>query len=171
MVQTKKTTTRKLFPSDIPTISSIESTIHSHPWTEGMFRDCFDENFNNNTNYEGFILEDNNKIICAYLIIQTIFDECHILTIGVKKESQHQGYATQLLQFLFEQKNTVCHRILLEVSESNQPAICLYKKLGFQQIALRKNYYQDVIKNQCENALILEKRLLASSALTLLHDR
>jgi ribosomal-protein-alanine N-acetyltransferase len=117
-----------------------------------MFKDCFD------AHYEGFILES-DKIICAYLITQTILDECHILTIGVKKESQHQGYATQLLQFLIDQKQKTCHRILLEVRESNAPAIYLYKKLGFERIALRKNYYQDAVKNQQENALIFEKKL------------
>lgn len=167
MVQTmttnQKQTIRKILPSDIPSIASIESQVHAHPWTEGMFQDClnadFESNADSNSSYEGFILE-NNKISCAYLITQTILDECHILTIGVKKEYQHQGYATQLLQYLFEKKKKACRRVLLEVRESNLVAICLYKKLEFQQIALRKNYYSDNLKNQHENALILEKKLI-----------
>ena len=31
--------------------------------------------------------------------------------------------------------------IMLEVNVKNLPAISLYKKMGFKQISLRKNYY------------------------------
>ena len=156
MVQTikKQHTIRKMLSADIPAIALIESHVHSHPWTEGIFKDCFKEN------YESFVLKNEEKqSIDGYLITQTILDECHILTIGVKKKSQHQGLATQLLQFFIDQKQESCQRILLEVRESNQPAIHLYKNLGFECIALRKNYYQDTLKNQYENALIFEKNL------------
>lgn len=145
---------RKMNLLDLSIICEIESEIHAYPWTKGMFRDCL-----NNGNYEGFVLEDkNNNELCAYLVTQTILDECHILTIGVKKTRQKQGLAVQLLLFLMEPQKETFNRILLEVAESNIPAINLYKKLGFQQIGLRKNYYQS--PNGCsDNALIFEKLL------------
>lgn len=154
MVQTIQTI-RSFTPSDIPLITQIESHVHSHPWTEGMFRDCFINSSDHS--YEGFIFEVNNSL-CAYLIIQNILDECHILTIGVKKEEQNKGYATQLLQYLIKkQQDKHAQRILLEVRESNKPAIFLYLQLGFQQIAVRKNYYWT--HTISENALIFEKLL------------
>lgn len=136
---------RQITSADIPVIAGIESEVHAHPWTEGMFTDCLDS--------RGFVLE-NNGIICAYIIIQIILDECHILTIGVKKIYQHQGYATQLLDNIINNYSAICQRILLEVSALNHPAIQLYQKLEFQHIAVRKNYYA-----ASEDAFIFEKIL------------
>lgn len=148
---------RKMNRSDLSAIWKIESEIQVYPWTKGMFRDCL-----KNECYEGFVVEDKNyNKVCAYLVTQSILDECHILTIGVKKSRQKQGLALQLLTFLFEQKAKDSARILLEVAESNIPAVHLYKKLGFHQIGLRKNYYQNTVTQCSDNALIFERELLS----------
>ncbi len=42
---------------------------------------------------------------------------------------------------------------MLEVNEKNTPAILLYKKYGFEQISVRKNYYND------DDAIIMNKIL------------
>ena len=46
-------------------------------------------------------------------------------------------------------------QILLEVRESNEAAIKLYVKLGFNEISLRRNYYRD----PQEHAVIMQKIL------------
>lgn len=144
---------RAIIPDDLAIVAKIESEIHSHPWTEQMFQDCFKPE-SANLGYSGFVLEEHHTIT-AYLIIQTILDECHILTIGVKKDYQQQGYATELLKHLLEYTKKSYQSIFLEVRESNQPAIRLYKKLGFTPIAVRKDYYSSE-KNARENALIFK---------------
>lgn len=157
---------RSINLTDIPTIFRIETQIHSHPWTEQMFMDCF-KSESTNLGYSGFVLEvlseskKATKTIAAYLIIQIILDECHILTIGVDKKYQKQGFGTQLINHLYSQQliSNPIRRILLEVNESNDPAIQCYKKQGFKCIAERKNYYAASINKQPENALILEKLL------------
>lgn len=134
--------------SDLSVIADIESNIHAHPWTEGMFSDAF------HAGYSGWILVENSANgtqICAYLIIQIILDECHILTIGVKKEKQRLGYAKQLLNFLLDNQRNNSNKILLEVQESNIPAVKLYQQFDFKQIGIRKNYYQH------ESALVFER--------------
>jgi len=45
--------------------------------------------------------------------------------------------------------------LLLEVRISNEPAIALYTKLGFEQVGRRPRYYH----NPREDALILRKEL------------
>ncbi len=150
---------RKIELSDIPSIYEIESEVHTYPWTQGMFVDCLN---NENESYEGFVIENkdkNNNELCAYLMTQSFLDECHILTVGVKKNRQKKGLAIQLLLFFIERQKEKFHRILLEVAETNTPAIYLYTKLGFQQIGLRKNYYQSPTKGSSDNALIFEKLL------------
>ena len=65
-----------------------------------------------------------------------------------------RGIAESLIECLIrELKNRVSHALMLEVRDSNEPAISLYEKLGFQQVGLRKNYYH----NPKEHARILRK--------------
>jgi ribosomal-protein-alanine N-acetyltransferase len=147
---------RPMIKEDLPSIISIETHIQAYPWTEKMFLDCF-----NNHEYEAFVLEYSNEI-SAYLITQSILDECHILTIGVAENFQNQGLASKLINFLIkhlEHQPKNCQRILLEVAESNLSAINLYKKFEFNQIGLRKNYYQNVAQERSDNALVFEKLL------------
>ena len=42
--------------------------------------------------------------------------------------------------------------IFLEVRESNVPAISLYKKLGFEELGIRKKFYEHPI----EDAIIMK---------------
>ena len=69
-------------------------------------------------------------------------------SIAVKRAFQGQGLAQQLLAQLPDQKE-----IFLEVRVSNQPAQALYKKMHFEEIARRKNYYHDPI----EDAVIMKR--------------
>ena len=48
-----------------------------------------------------------------------------------------------------------CEVMSLEVRASNHKAISLYKGLGFENQAIRKNYYQD----NHEDAYLMVKRL------------
>ena len=64
------------------------------------------------------------------------------------KEYQHQGFGYQLMQkFLQEAFEKQGQTIFLEVRQSNLPAIHLYEKCGFKQIAKRKNYYQHPVED------------------------
>ena len=44
--------------------------------------------------------------------------------------------------------------ITLEVAVNNEPAISLYKKFGFREVALRKFYYGD------EDGILMEKQVM-----------
>ena len=44
------------------------------------------------------------------------------------------------------------NKFLLEVNEKNKEALKLYKKIGFEEISIRKNYY-----GKDENAVIMIK--------------
>ena len=51
---------------------------------------------------------------------------------------QKKGIGTLLVNKLVEASN---YPIFLEVSVTNDGAIHIYEKLGFQKLAVRKNYY------------------------------
>jgi len=52
---------------------------------------------------------------------------------------------------LSDSLNLLDKTVFLEVRENNFSAISLYKKIGFKEINIRKNYYKDT----GENALIM----------------
>jgi ribosomal-protein-alanine N-acetyltransferase len=81
-----------------------------------------------------------------------IMDEAHITTLAVDPEFQGRKIGERLLHGLLEEAIVQgAARATLEVRENNQVAQKLYRKYGFQEAAIRKNYYTD---NQ-ENALVM----------------
>ncbi|HEY9660449.1 MAG TPA: ribosomal protein S18-alanine N-acetyltransferase [Allocoleopsis sp.] len=84
--------------------------------------------------------------------VWAIADEAHITILAVHPDYRHQGLGQLLLQTLL----TLAQRrslkwATLEVRISNEAAIALYKKFGFESVGQRKRYYQDT----GEDALIL----------------
>lgn len=80
----------------------------------------------------------------AFAVWQKIGDECELLSISVMKRNRRKGYAKQLLEHGHKQfKRLGVVKFFLEVRESNEAAISLYTKFGYERIAERKGYYSD----------------------------
>ena len=95
-----------------------------------------------------FLSLDEEGQVLGFVALQETLYEAEVLQIAVKPAFQGQGLAQQLLAQLPDQKE-----IFLEVRVSNQPAQSLYKKMHFEEIARRKNYYHDPI----EDAVIMKR--------------
>jgi ribosomal-protein-alanine N-acetyltransferase len=90
----------------------------------------------------------------------SILEEAHITLLAVHPEYQNQGLGKLLfygLLYLAHQQGL--ERATLEVRVSNQTALSLYKKFGFQEVGKRRRYYQDT----GEDALILWRNHLATA--------
>ncbi len=88
--------------------------------------------------------------------VSFLFESGEILNIGVKKECQKQGIGQRLLEECINTLREIqVENLLLEVRASNLSARSLYEKSGFQQIAVRKEYYHQPI----EDAIIYQKYL------------
>ena len=83
-----------------------------------------------------------NQLI-GFVELQGDLEETEIITLGIKKNFQNQGYGKQLINFII---NKNYKNIFLEVSLSNLKALNFYKSLGFKKISIRKNYYRGVKK-------------------------
>ena len=97
---------------------------------------------------EADLEQESISYFLAVVAIQDTLYEAEVLQIAVKRAFQGRGLAQQLLAQLPDQKE-----IFLEVRVSNQPAQGLYKKMHFEEIARRKNYYHDPI----EDAVIMKR--------------
>jgi ribosomal-protein-alanine N-acetyltransferase len=94
--------------------------------------------------------------VVAYAFFRRVADELHLLKIAVTPDYRGRGIATRLLERCFE----ICAKqgvtsVHLEVRPSNNAAIELYFKLGFEEIGRRHKYYEDTK----EDALLMIKNL------------
>jgi ribosomal-protein-alanine N-acetyltransferase len=97
----------------------------------------------------------NNSVI-AYMCGRFIVEEFYILKLAVSKKWRTCGIASQLLKEGLRRvakKNTFS--AVLDVRLSNQPAIGLYRKHGFQTVGIRPGYYSDT----GEDALVMRHNL------------
>ncbi len=102
--------------------------------------------------YIVFILNNDIVAFTNYLII---YDKVEIVNIVVNKNFRCQNIASMMINYILKEAvYNNCNNITLEVRKSNKAAIALYKKFGFLEVAIRKNYYNG------ENGLLMEKKLV-----------
>lgn len=147
---------RRMMDSDIDTVYAIETDVHIAPWGKEIIRDCV------LVGYDCRVLEIHNadtSILGGYIISRLNEDNCHILNFCIAKPLQSKGFGRKLLQTVLYSlsKFTQINSVVLEVRPSNDVAIHLYKTMGFEQIDIKKGYYQD--KDKVEDAIFLQKIL------------
>ena len=80
----------------------------------------------------------------AYLEYSLIYDRMELDNIQVDEDYRNQGIGTKLMAHLVSLAIEYrVENITLEVRVSNEIARELYKRFGFREVALRKDYYGD----------------------------
>lgn len=144
----------------------IESMTQSHlDKIRDNLQENFDEFWNENvlkselenpaSTYIVAIDEENDNEVVGYAGIWKPIDEAHITNIVTKKDKRKNKIATKMLERLIEiSKQRKLNNITLEVNINNKPAINLYKKYNFEEVGLRKKYY-----NNTDDAIIMTLKL------------
>ena len=102
-----------------------------------------------------FVLKNEQGII-GYVGIWIMYEQSQITTIGIDPLYQRQGLGEYLMKEIIDFAiQEGCEVMSLEVRISNEKAIALYQKLGIENQAIRKDYYQD----NHEDAYLMVKRL------------
>jgi ribosomal-protein-alanine N-acetyltransferase len=138
---------RPMQEADVAAVMDIERRAYQFHWTEGIFRDCL------RVGYGCWVMElDSN--IAGYGVMSLVVGEAHLLNICVAPEWQRQGYGRLLLDHFLElARERGASQMFLEVRLSNRIALTLYRKHGFAEVGMRKNYYPG--PKGREDALIL----------------
>ena len=138
-------TVREMTESDIKDIAELEKECFSEPWSENSLRDEL-----TNETARFYVLRDNEKLL-GYIGANNICDEVYITNVAVNENSRGKGCGKKLVNHLIKQSQLEnAHFITLEVRKSNENAIALYKRCGFQRVGERKNFYS----KPTEDALI-----------------
>jgi len=143
--------TRPMHELDVPVVVSIERSAYQFPWSEGIFRDCL------RVGYICRIVEWGGAI-AGYGIMSIGAGEAHVLNVCVREEYRGRGLARTVLCYLIERaRNAGMYEAFLEVRPSNTTAARLYHSLGFEQVGVRRGYYQAT--NGREDAAVLRRIL------------
>lgn len=96
----------------------------------------------------------------GYGIMQVAADEAHILNLCIDKPYQKQGFARLLLEHLVQlARQRQANIVFLEVRPSNPRAVDLYERSGFNEIGMRKGYYDSA--NGREDAIVMARNLVS----------
>ncbi len=81
--------------------------------------------------------------LAGFIMSRLAADEAEILSVAVAARQQGRGLARALLNLHLRRLAGLSARaVFLEVDEHNMPAIRLYERAGFREVARRPNYYQ-----------------------------
>lgn len=120
-------------------VVEIENSSFSTPW----LKDAFISELERNKYAKYRVITIKNKVV-AYGGMWIAYDRAHITNIAVHPQYRHKGLGNIILEDIIEYaKASNINSITLEVRKSNIPAINLYTKYGFKEVAVKKGYYVD----------------------------
>ncbi|XJZ27592.1 ribosomal protein S18-alanine N-acetyltransferase [Bacillota bacterium Lsc_1132] len=136
---------------DIDQVVEIEQASFTTPWS----REAFNNEMKHNKFAVYIVIEQSSRLI-GYCGVWIVADEAHVTNVAILPEYRGKKLGEALMRNLMSvARDRGAKSMTLEVRMTNYIAQSLYRKLGFRDGAIRKNYYTD---NQ-EDALIMWVRL------------
>jgi ribosomal-protein-alanine N-acetyltransferase len=132
---------------DLHEVLVIETAIYSHPWTRGNFADSLRAGYQCKTWRLGADL-------VGYFVLMVAAGEAHLLNLSIGPSWQRSGHGSALLReaaALAEKLDA--QSVFLEVRPSNHAAQALYRRFGFRNVSVRRDYYP--ASKGREDALVL----------------
>lgn len=141
-------TIEKMSREHIPELAEIEQLCFAVPWSK---KQLLEELENPLGSY--FVAVEDGRVL-GYIGSQTVIDETCVMNVAVRPDCRGRGLGSLLMEALVKDCLEKGSRLLtLEVRVSNEPALALYRAFGFQQVGLRKGYYE----KPREDAIIMTK--------------
>lgn len=133
---------RRMEERDLDQVAELEQAIFSMPWSRKAFQDSISLA---HTLY--VVAEDEGKIL-GYCGCYQMLEEAEITNVAVAEAFRGQGIASRMLETLMslgEEQGAFAYT--LEVRAGNEAAIRLYEKLGFENLGIRKNFYEKPVED------------------------
>ncbi len=139
---------RIMTEADIPRVAELEKLIFTDPWSEKVYRETFalpDVEY-------VVVCDDETSDIVGAAGVRNIVGTGEITNVMLLPEYRGRGLGKRMLSELLERgKKLGANDFTLEVRKSNETAIGLYERLGFESAGIRPGFYQ----NPAEDAVIM----------------
>ncbi|CAD7052082.1 N-acetyltransferase [Pseudorhizobium endolithicum] len=127
---------------DCREISDLHGQRFPRQWSDGEFLSLLLQ-----PNVFGFLARQTNAFfsrpVGGFVLAREMAGEAEILTIAVAERFGRAGLGWRLMQAaLREAEQRGAEEMFLEVEAANEPAVRLYRKLGFRTVAERPAYYE-----------------------------
>lgn len=137
---------RPMTRSDLDRVLLVEADCYPHPWTGEMFVAELD------APHGRIELCVDGEELAGFMVCWYLLGELHVLNVATAPRYRRRGIAAALLRRAFDRARTEgLEKAFLEVRKGNAGAIALYRRFGFEDVAVRPRYYSDG-----EDALIME---------------
>jgi ribosomal-protein-alanine N-acetyltransferase len=141
--------------TDLDAVLAIELAVYPFPWTRGNFVDSLA------AGHWMRVLREGDCTLAGYAVALPGVDEMHLLNLTVAPQRQGRGLGRALLDALVAECRRMQQPALwLEVRESNLRACSIYRRYGFEEVALRRGYYPAAGRR--EDAIVMKLALGAA---------
>lgn len=133
-------TVREAEQADLLSVYRIEKTCFPQPWPFSAFERFLGE--------PGFLVADDGERVVGYVVSDLVpnhgRDIGHIKDLAVHPDARGRGVGRTLLErALVSLSIDGASLVKLEVRESNDPALSLYRDVGFEPMRRVPRYYED----------------------------
>jgi ribosomal-protein-alanine N-acetyltransferase len=127
---------RPMTMDDLASVFELEKQCHLLSWPASFFRHLL------RTRVSSWVFEQAGSVI-GYGLVRCANERAHIMNLCIAPAFRRHGLGRKMLVHLLGvARSRGAKRAWLEVFPSNQRAIALYRRLGFQCRLRRKGYYR-----------------------------
>ena len=146
---------RRMQEDDLPSVRAIEALSFSNPWSDNTFRG---EIQNTTISFPLVVIRRPGDEVVAYIVFWQIRDDVQVNNIAVHPDCRGLGIGDALMRFAVAKvRGQGAVFMTLEVRQSNTAALTIYKKLGFEVLGTRKNYYTPPDEDGLVMGLVLDQ--------------
>ncbi|AJE04866.1 alanine acetyltransferase [Geobacter pickeringii] len=125
--------------ADLDEVIAIETDSFPRPWT----RDHFLAEIDSHRSLP-LIARIGQGQLAGYICATFVLDEGEILDVAVRRDCRGRGVGRMLVDTAISALAAHGVRTVgLEVRVSNESAIALYRRIGFEDVGVRKSYYEN----------------------------
>ena len=144
-------TLRQAESGDVLNITLLEEITFPLPWSEESIRHDIERN-----EIALVAVAEWDRNFAGYIDVWQVAGEGQLNNIGILPEFRGLGIGGHLMKYMMDWlRDCGNEELTLEVRSSNERALHLYRKLGFEEMGVRPGYYLD----NGEDAILMHKKL------------
>lgn len=132
-----------LVRADCDSIAYLHAEDFARPWTGGEFDALLAQGA-----VFGFAAREVGNAhapMAGFVLARLAAGEGEILTLAVARGCRRQGLGWQLMDAVLRRLHGErAEALFLEVDEVNEPAVALYRRMGFREVGRRADYYRSI---------------------------